>query len=57
MVWSIVEWIGFSGQVVGLQGKMLCRISSVARLENCASEEERVHYCRNSVGVGMGVNV
>lgn len=43
LIWSIVEGTGFNGQVVGLQDKMICRITSVARLEK--------------VGVGVGVKV
>lgn len=32
---------GSSAQVVGLPGQMSCRITAVARLENCASKKER----------------
>lgn len=33
MVWNLVEGIGSSGKVVGVQDKMTCKISSVAMVE------------------------
>lgn len=45
MVWSIVEWIGPSGQVVRLQGKMTCRISFVDRGENVSKKVKRNPEC------------
>lgn len=38
--WSIVEGIVSSGKVVGLQVKMTCRMSSVARLQNVPVKEK-----------------
>lgn len=38
MIWSIVEAMISSGQVVGLLEKITCRIASVERREKCDDE-------------------
>lgn len=38
---SIVKGIGSNGLVVGLLGKMTCRIPFVAKFKKCASEKEK----------------
>lgn len=55
IVGSIVEGIGSSGQVVAQQEEMTCRISSVARPENCTSEGEG-ESLMCSLGIVVTVN-